>query len=92
MGQIPVFLINNHRVDNVADADAYVARLRDVERVMGEISANMRRQAELGIVPPRFNFAPVREDGRRILRARPSWRATTTAFSTAPFMRTSSPR
>jgi uncharacterized protein (DUF885 family) len=71
MGQIPVFLINNHRVDDVADAEAYVARLRDVERVMGEIGANMRRQAELGIVPPRFNFAPVRADGRRILQGAP---------------------
>ncbi|MDB5441219.1 MAG: hypothetical protein JWM33_3646, partial [Caulobacteraceae bacterium] len=25
-GEIPVFLINNHRVDTVADADAYVSR------------------------------------------------------------------
>jgi uncharacterized protein (DUF885 family) len=71
MGSLPVFLINNHRVDNVADAEAYVARLRDVERVMGEINANMRHQAELGIVPPRFNFAPVRADGRRILQGAP---------------------
>ena len=71
MGGIPVFLINNHRIDNEADAEAYVARLRDVERVMNEIGANMRRQAELGIVPPRFNFAPVREDGRRILTGAP---------------------
>ena len=71
MGTIPVFLINNHRVDNVQDAEAYVARLREVERVMNEISANMRRQTELGIVPPRFNFQPVREDGRRILAGAP---------------------
>jgi uncharacterized protein (DUF885 family) len=71
MGSIPVFLINNHRVDSVADAEAYVSRLTDVERVMGEIGANIRHQARLGIVPPRFNFAPVREDGRRILTGAP---------------------
>lgn len=71
MGNIPVFLINNHRIESVADAEAYVARLREVERVMREIGANMTRQAELGIVPPRFNFAPVREDGRRILTGAP---------------------
>jgi len=71
MGDIPVFLVNNHRVDSVADAEAYVSRLRDVERVMGEIGANLRRQAELGIVPPRFNFAPVRADGRRVLSGAP---------------------
>jgi uncharacterized protein (DUF885 family) len=71
MGAIPVFLINNHRVESVADAQAYVARLGEVERVMSEIGANMRRQAGLGIVPPNFNFQPVREDGRRILAGAP---------------------
>ena len=71
MGAIPVFLINNHRIESVADAEAYVARLREVERVMGEIGANIRRQAENGIVPPAFNFAPVREDGRRVLAGAP---------------------
>jgi uncharacterized protein (DUF885 family) len=71
MGNIPVFLINNHRVDSVSDAEAYISRLREVERVMGEIGANMRHQADLGIVPARFNFAPVREDGRRILAGAP---------------------
>jgi uncharacterized protein (DUF885 family) len=71
LGNIPVFLINNHRVESVADAEAYVARLRDVERVMGEIGANIRRQAEQGIVPPAFNFEPVRADGRRILTGAP---------------------
>jgi len=71
MGNIPVFLINNHRIESVSDAEAYVSRLREVERVMREIGANMRRQTRLGIVPPAFNFAPVREDGRRVLTGAP---------------------
>lgn len=71
LGDIPTFLINQHRVDSVADAEAYIARLRDVERVMNEISANIRHQAGMGIVPPRFVFAPVRQDGRRILTGAP---------------------
>ncbi|HZF95281.1 MAG TPA: DUF885 domain-containing protein [Allosphingosinicella sp.] len=71
MGSIPVFLINNHRVDTIEDAEAYISRLRDTERVMNEISANMRRQTALGIVPPRFNFAPVRADARRVLNGAP---------------------
>ncbi len=71
MGTIPVFLINNHRIETVADAEAYVSRLREVERVMTEIGANIRHQAGIGIVPPSFNFAPVREDGRRVLAGAP---------------------
>jgi uncharacterized protein (DUF885 family) len=70
-GSIPVFLINQHRLSNVADAQAYIARLRDVERVMNEITANMRQQAEDGIVPSAFNFAPVRADARRVLSGAP---------------------
>ena len=71
MGSIPVFLINNHKIDSVADAEAYVARLREVERVMNEISANMRMQEQAGIVPSTFNFAPVRADGTRVLAGAP---------------------
>lgn len=70
-GSIPIFLINQHKVDSVADAESYIARLREVERVMNEITANMRRQAQMGIVPPRFNFEPVRADARRVLSGAP---------------------
>jgi uncharacterized protein (DUF885 family) len=70
-GDFPVFLINQHRVDNVADAEAYIARIRDTERAMREINAEARAQAEKGIVPPKFNFAPVRADARRAIAGAP---------------------
>jgi uncharacterized protein (DUF885 family) len=70
-GAIPVFLINQHRVGSVSDAQAYISRLREIERVMNEITANMRQQASMGIVPSRFNFDPVRADARRVLAGGP---------------------
>ncbi|HEV2078287.1 MAG TPA: DUF885 domain-containing protein [Allosphingosinicella sp.] len=70
-GSLPTFLINQHRVDTVADAEAYISRLREVERVMREISANVMDQADKGIVPPKFVFAPVRADARRIITGAP---------------------
>lgn len=70
-GSLPTFLINQHRVDTVADAEAYISRLREVERVMGEISVNVMDQADKGIVPPKFVFAPVRADARRIITGAP---------------------
>ncbi|HEU0099246.1 MAG TPA: DUF885 domain-containing protein [Allosphingosinicella sp.] len=70
-GAFPVFLINQHRVDSVTDAEAYIARLRDTERAMREIDAEARAQAEKGIVPPKFNFAPVRADARRAIAGAP---------------------
>ena len=70
-GDFPVFLINQHRVDSVADAEAYVARIRDTERAMREIGAEVRAQGEKGIVPPKFNFAPVRADAKRAIAGAP---------------------
>ncbi|MBA3576228.1 MAG: DUF885 domain-containing protein [Sphingomonas sp.] len=70
-GALPVFLINQHKIDSTADAQAYIARLRDAERVMNEITANMRRQATVGIIPSTFNYAPVRADARRVLAGAP---------------------
>ncbi|HEX8621069.1 MAG TPA: DUF885 domain-containing protein [Allosphingosinicella sp.] len=70
-GGIPVFLINQHRIDSVEDAEAYVSRLREVERVMAEVGERMRGQADQGIVPPRLVFAPVRADARRVIAGAP---------------------
>lgn len=70
-GDIPVLLINNHKVDSVVDAQAYVARLRDTERVMRETAALMREQAAAGIVPNKVNFAPARADARKVITGAP---------------------
>ena len=70
-GSIPVFLINQHRIDTVADAEAYISRLRETERVMREVSARVREQASMGIVPPKFVFAPVRADARKVITGAP---------------------
>lgn len=70
-GSIPVFLINQHKVASVSDAEAYIARLRDSERVMRETVAVMRHQAEMGIVPPEMVFEPATADARSILEGAP---------------------
>lgn len=70
-GDIPVLLINNHKVDSVQDAEAYVARLRDTERVMREVAARMRAQAAAGIVPNKVNFAPARADALKVVTGAP---------------------
>ena len=70
-GSIPVFLINQHKVASVSDAEAYIARLRDSERVMRETVAVMHQQAEMGIVPPEMVFEPATADARSILEGAP---------------------
>lgn len=70
-GAIPVLLINNHKIDSVADAEAYIARLRDTDRVMREVAATMREQAAAGIVPNKVNFAPARADALKVVSGAP---------------------
>lgn len=68
---LPVFMINNHRVDSVSDAESYVARLRDSERVMGEIAAELRDRAAHGVVSPHFVFEPSIANTRNIITGAP---------------------
>ena len=68
---LPVFMINNHRVGSVSDAEAYVSRLRDAERVMGEISAELRDRASKGIISPNFVFEPSIANTRNIITGAP---------------------
>ena len=70
-GEIPVLLINNHKVDTIGDAEAYIARLRETERVMREVSATMRAQAAAGIIPNTVNFAPARADAQAVITGAP---------------------
>ena len=68
---LPVFMINNHRVDSVEDAEAYVSRLKDSERVMREIAAELRQRAAAGVISPHFVFEPSVANTRNIITGAP---------------------
>jgi len=68
---LPVFMINNHRVDSVADAEAYVSRLKDSERVLHEIAAELRQRAAAGVISPNFVFEPSIGNTRNIITGAP---------------------
>lgn len=68
---LPVFLINEHAVDSVSDAEAYIARIREGERVMTEITAELRQRAAAGIISPSFVFAPSIANTRNIISGAP---------------------
>lgn len=69
--QIPSFLINIHRVASVADAEAYISRLRGVEKVVEQAIEQMEIRADKGVVPPRFVFPYMIEDVRNVLTGAP---------------------
>ena len=68
---LPVFLINEHAVDSVEDAQAYVARIREAERVMGEVTTVLKARADKGVISPAFVFAPSIANTRQVIAGAP---------------------
>jgi uncharacterized protein (DUF885 family) len=52
--EIPDFLDNQHRVEDAADADAFLSRLEAFAGVLDGETAKVREDAGLGVVPPDF--------------------------------------
>lgn len=59
---LPAFLINVHRIDSVTDAEAYLSRLRKLDKVFDQTLADLRKSEEIGIIPPYFTFKYVTDD------------------------------
>lgn len=69
--EAPAFLINFHRVDTVADARAYVARLRGMAPMFDQLIENVKVRAAKGILPPKFVFGLVIESCREVVTGEP---------------------
>ncbi len=68
---VPAFLINFHRVDDVSDARAYIARLRGIAPLLDQLMDGARVRATKGIMPPKFVFPLVIDSCREILSGAP---------------------
>jgi uncharacterized protein (DUF885 family) len=50
----PEFLDSAHKIETKADAEAYLARVHEIGRVMGQETDRIRRDAGLGVIAPDF--------------------------------------
>ncbi|HLP26470.1 MAG TPA: DUF885 domain-containing protein, partial [Acidobacteriota bacterium] len=69
--EAPAFLINFHRVDTVADARAYVARLRGMAPMFDQLIESVKVRAAKGVLPPKFVFGLVIESCREVVAGEP---------------------
>lgn len=53
---VPAFLINNHPIKSVEDAQNYIARLNGIQNYLGTYVANSKASATKGIQPPKFVY------------------------------------
>ena len=65
------FLINQHRIDTVEDAEAYIARLNGVDEYLGEFVKRSAKSADMGIQPPAFVYGHVLRDARNMISGAP---------------------
>jgi uncharacterized protein (DUF885 family) len=69
--RLPEFLINMHRVDNAADAEAYVARIAESGRFLRQMLERAKLAAAEGVRPPRFAYEAVIEQSRAVITGEP---------------------
>lgn len=66
---LPAFLINTHRVANVAEAEAYVSRIAGLGLLIDALTAQSRERAEKGVMPPKWVYPYVISDTQNLLDA-----------------------
>lgn len=68
---VPSLLINQHRIRNIDDAQAYISRLNKVETYFDQLIEGIKKRTEAGIVPPKFVFPHVIRDSKNIITGAP---------------------
>lgn len=68
---IPTFLMNIHKVDSLADAEAYLQRLEGVQPLIDQLIDKLEARKEKGIIPPKYVFPLVLGDCRNIIKGFP---------------------
>ncbi|MCH8538198.1 MAG: DUF885 domain-containing protein [Alkalimonas sp.] len=69
--QVPVTLLNQHRIDNESDAKAYISRLNRVPTLFEQLQHQLEQRAELGIIVPKFVFPYVIQDSQNVITGAP---------------------
>ena len=68
---LPTFLLNNHKIKNVKDAENYVIRLETIDQPLNEYTRQAKAKFEKGIAPPKFVYDFVIESSQNIMSGMP---------------------
>jgi uncharacterized protein (DUF885 family) len=68
---VPAFLINIHRVTDLATAEAYVSRLQTADVPIDQALAEAEERAAAGVMPPRWVYPYVISDARNVITGAP---------------------
>ena len=68
---VPSFMINQHRVSDQSDAEAYIARLNGIKTYLGQHQTNAEEQFSRGINPPGWAYPQMIATSRNIISGAP---------------------
>jgi len=68
---VPSFLINQHRVNTVEEANDYIARLEGVKTYLGQHQVNAEAQFARGINPPQWSYPQMIATSANIISGAP---------------------
>lgn len=69
--RVASLLINQHRISEVADAEAYISRLNGLPALFQQLVDNLNTRAEKGIIAPKFVYPYVISDSQNIITGAP---------------------
>ncbi|WP_445365745.1 DUF885 domain-containing protein [Microbulbifer sp. ANSA001] len=64
-------LISQHRIDDVSDAEAYIARLNAMPKYFSQLEEKLKANAEAGTIVPKFVFPYVISDSQNLINGAP---------------------
>ncbi|WP_226645979.1 DUF885 domain-containing protein [Microbulbifer variabilis] len=64
-------LISQHRIDDVSDAEAYIARLNGMPQYFAQLEENLKANAKAGTIVPKFVFPYVISDSQNLISGAP---------------------
>ncbi|WP_019037608.1 DUF885 domain-containing protein [Psychroflexus tropicus] len=69
--RLPNMLINFHKVDSLADMEAYLSRVEKIGRASDQLLDRAKAQAENDILPPRFALEIVQKQSEALISGQP---------------------
>ena len=68
---LPTFLLNNHKIKDIKDAENYLTRLETIDDVLDQHTKQAKDKFEKGIAPPKFVYDFVIESSRNVMSGNP---------------------
>lgn len=68
---IPAFLANQHRVETIEDAEAYLARLEAIADHLAARRIRAEAQADAGVLPPRWAYPQMIATAQNVVKGAP---------------------